>query len=419
MRVRDFETLGERPDVSNCCVRHDVVWRSMSDSPGGMRTHGGFDPDQQEMFSRRRLLFAGAAVAGTLGIWARSSGSSPGGASAGATTSTTIAGQSPQTLIEPNAVAAPTTVAFAPLQGDISHDMVGPEVERVQTRLAAVGFDPGPIDGVYGGSTERSVWAYEKLILGTPREQMQGVVTADIWERMNQPTGVAPRRAPGGMHLEIYLPEQTAVLFIDGGVRLISHIASGSEVEWCAEVVIDKDDGTQETKGICGDAVTPGGVYHFERKIDGWRSGKLGRLYKPTYFNYGIAIHGAGNVPAAPASKGCVRFPMHIAEYLQDLVSIGDAVYVFDGVEEPETYGAQPMTFDWPDPDWVPPSTTTTTTTPTTTTPSATPTTVPNASTTSPTHTVHPGSTTTTAPATTTPVSPATVPPSTSIPPSG
>jgi len=50
---------------------------------------------------------------------------------------------------------------------------------------------------------------------------------------------------------------------------------------------------------------------------------------------------------------------MHIADYIQDLISIGDAIYVFDGVEEPETYGAQPMIFDWPDPDWVPPSTTT------------------------------------------------------------
>ena len=227
---------------------------------------------------------------------------------------------------------------------------------------------------------------------------------------MNEPTGVSPRRTPGGMHLEIYIPEQAAVLFVDGAVRLISHVSSGSRIEWCDEVLIDNDDGTQTKKGICGDAVTPGGVYHFERKIDGWRNGKLGRLYKPVYFNFGIAIHGAGNVPSYPASHGCVRFPMHIAEYLQDLVSIGDAVYVFDGVEEPEVYGAQPMTFDWPDPDWVPPSTTTTSTT--TTTP---PTTAPTPSTVPTTHPVHPPSTTTSLPATTAPPASTT----TSAPPSG
>jgi hypothetical protein len=32
----------------------------------------------------------------------------------------------------------------------------------------------------------------------------------------------------------------------------------------------------------------------------------------------------------------------------------GDVTFVFGGVEESEVYGAQPMTSDWPDPDWVP-----------------------------------------------------------------
>ena len=32
-----------------------------------------------------------------------------------------------------------------------------------------------------------------------------------------------------------------------------------------------------------------------------------GNLYKPLYFDFGQAIHGANNVPPTPASKGCVR----------------------------------------------------------------------------------------------------------------
>ena len=142
--------------------------------------------------------------------------------------------------------------------------------------------------------------------------------------------------------MEVYLPEQVLVLFENGQARVISHVSSGAGVEWCDVVEIDLDDGTTEEKGICGISITPGGVYHFERKVDGWRNAKLGRLYQPVYFNYGIAIHGAGNVPAYPASRGCVRHPMHIAEYLPDLIDINDMIYVFDGVEEPETYGAQP-----------------------------------------------------------------------------
>jgi hypothetical protein len=378
----------------------------MEDPGSGIRAHHNFDPDEPPMFTRRRLLFAGATMAGTLAIWSQSSRSSPTGAADESSTSTTSGGQPIQPAAQPLAAPPSTTIAFTPLQNGLVHDMVGPEVQLLQTRLTEVGFDPGPLDGVFGGSTLRSVWAYEKLILGTPRDSLSGVVTPDIWERMNEPMGVTPRRAPGGMHLEIYLPEQVAVLFVDGAVRLISHVSSGSEVQWCDEVLIDNDDGTETKKGICGDAVTPGGVYHFERKIDGWRNGKLGRLYKPVYFNYGIAIHGAGNVPSYPASHGCVRFPMHIAEYLQDLVSIGDAVFVWDGVEEPEVYGAQPMTFDWPDPDWIPPSTTTTTTTTSTTT-TAPPKTVPTTSTVPTTNATHVPDTTA-LPTTTTPLVPST-----------
>ncbi len=67
-------------------------------------------------------------------------------------------------------------------------------------------------------------------------------------------------------------------------------------------------------------------------------------MWNPNYFNYGIAIHGALNVPLYPASHGCIRIPLNISEDLQDLVSVGDQVYVWDGVKEPESYGAQPPT---------------------------------------------------------------------------
>jgi len=260
--------------------------------------------------------------------------------------------------------------------------MRGEHVEVLQTRLGELAFDPGPVDGYFGEATLRSVWAFEKLVEGVEREAITGSVTESMWAELHQPSGIEPRRVPGGTHLEVYLLEQVAALFVDGAVRLVSHVSSGEGIEWCDEVVVDNDDGTQETIGICGRAVTPGGVYHFERKVEGWRNAKLGRLYKPVYFNFGIAIHGATNVPHYPASRGCVRFPMHIAEYIQDLVSIGDAVYVFDGVEDPETYGAQPMIFDWPDPDYTTSTSTSTRTSPPTTvhpttTPPSPPTTMP------------------------------------------
>jgi hypothetical protein len=349
----------------------------------------------QAVYTRRRFLVASAIAAVPLGAWwglGRSDGSSeaeeqlrpaPGSTTPpSSTTPTTV----PRTTAAP--AAAPTTVPL--LDHDLVEGTVDPKVGLMQQRLTDLAFDPGPVDEYYGSATIRSVWAFKKLVMGIPRDEVDGTVTPDVWERMFGPVDIAPRRTPGGRHLEVYLPEQVAVLFHDGRARVVSHVSSGEGVEWCDEVTIDLDDGTTETKGICGLSVTPGGVYHFERKVEGWRNAKLGRLYKPVYFNYGIAIHGASNVPNYPASRGCVRFPMHIADYIQDLVEIGDTVYVFDGVEEPEHYGAQPMIFDWPDPDY----TTTTTSTSTTTS-----TTIPEPVTTT-TH-PHPSTTTTSAPTTT------------------
>ena len=54
---------------------------------------------------------------------------------------------------------------------------------------------------------------------------------------------------------------------------------------------------------------------------------------------------------------------MHIAKYFPSLVKRGDHVFVFDGVKEPEAYGAQPPPFNTKDPN----ATTTTTAPPTTT----------------------------------------------------
>jgi len=356
-------------------------------------------------------LFAGVAATATVGYASYTSSGSSRADSPGATAAsdpTTVRPTSTTPVTDPVATVdttTTTTTSVPALTHDLYEGMVGDDVESLQSTLAALRFDPGPIDGIFGGATKRSVWAFEKLALRTPRTEMRGVVTPDMWTTMNGNVKILPRRTPGGTHMEVYLPDQVSVLFVDGEARVISHVSSGEGIEWCDVVEIDNDDGTTEEKGICGISITPGGVYHFERKIDGWRNAKLGRLYQPVYFNYGIAIHGSGNVPDYPASRGCVRHPMHIAEYLPDLIEINDMIYVFDGVEEPETYGAAPMIFDYPDPDWEPPETTTTTAeppAPTTTHPHPTttttlPTTTTTATTTQPVAT----STTTTAPAST------------------
>jgi hypothetical protein len=99
-------------------------------------------------------------------------------------------------------------------------------------------------------------------------------------------------------------------------------------------------------------------------------------MYDPIYINYGIAIHGAQNVPLEPASHGCIRVNRNIGSYLQDILEIGDRVLVWDGKKEPEQQTERDMlpVFDFRDPDA---TTTTTSTTTTTTTPITTTTVAP------------------------------------------
>jgi len=187
-------------------------------------------------------------------------------------------------------------------------------------------------------------------------------------------------------------------------------MSSGDNEEWCEEVTISPGEWNNPgdeplVRGECGRSNTPGGVFNFTRRIEGIRQSSLGGMWDPVYFNYGIAVHGALNVPLAPASHGCIRIPLPRAPTVQDVTANGDQVFVFDGVEEPEHYGEQLPYFNRIDPDYsttttsttttttttVPPSTTTTTTTTTTPPPAATATT-----------TAPPAATTTTAPTTTT-----------------
>ena len=283
------------------------------------------------------------------------------------------------------APAAPTSAAApVPLSRTLGPGVAGDDVTRLQQRLVDLGLDPGPVDGQFGPATQMSVWAYQKLVMGLSGTAVTGKVTPELWAKMEEALTIRPQRPDAtATHLEVYLPSQTAVLFQDGKARLITHISTGTGKEWCEE-------------GYCSVAITPGGVYEFGRRVDGWDDSVLGQLYNPVYFNYGVAIHGAYNVPLYPASHSCVRIPMHIARYFPSLVKRGDQVFVFDGVKDPEVYGAQPPPFNTKDPNATTTTSTTTTTVPNTTT------TKPGATTTSP-----PGATTTAVP------TPTTAPPAT------
>ena len=296
-------------------------------------------------------------------------------------------------------IATSSPVVKTELTRTLAKGMAGDDVADLQQRLTDLGFWPGPIDGYFGDETRRSVWAYEKLVLGAAFDSPTGQVTAEMWDDLQEPFSIQPRRPNSTPnHTEIYLEEQVIAVFHDDAPAFISHMSSGDNEEWCEEVTISAGEWNNPgdeplVRGECGRSITPGGVFEFDRRIEGVRQSSLGGMWDPVYFNYGIAVHGALNVPLQPASHGCVRIPLPLSPTFQDLTENGDEVFVFDGVEEPEFYGAQLPFFNRVDPDY---STTTTSTSTTTTVAPSTTTTAPSVTTTPP------ATTTTAAPTTTT-----------------
>jgi lipoprotein-anchoring transpeptidase ErfK/SrfK len=336
----------------------------------------------------------------------------------------------PAITVDPLVVVTDPSKVKTTISQTVGKGNFGDDVAKVQQRLTDLAFAPGPVDGAFGSGTEQAVWAFEKLVMRLPRSQATGRVTPEMWSLMQDKIEILPRRSePGRTHMEVYLPEQVAVVFKDNKPVLITHISSGKlnpdgtpEV-WCQLLKYDTDSKGNKVdppveRDECGNSYTPGGVFKFYRRYDGKRVGALGGMTNPVYFNYGIAVHGADNVPLEPASHGCLRINQSIAQYFPSLVENGDRVYVWghDG-KEPEQYSKREATpiFNYANPNststtstsTTAPSTTvvaTTTTKPvtTTTTPSVTTTTKPVTSTT----TTVPTATTTTAPATTTTTTP-------------
>jgi lipoprotein-anchoring transpeptidase ErfK/SrfK len=379
------------------------------------------------------------AAAGVLGVvvLAGISGKGEGGSASSTSSGSSIAGSVvettefgdvsetgltvPSNTVDALVVVTDPAASKTSLSQSVGKGNFGDDVKLVQQRLTDLAFAPGPVDGAFGSGTQQAVWAFEKLVMRTPRSQATGRVTDAMWQVMQDKIEILPRRQePGRTHMEVYLPEQVAVVFDNDKPVLITHISSGKlnpdgtpEV-WCQPLKYDTDSKGNKVdppieRDECGNSYTPGGVFKFYRRYEGKRVGALGGMTNPVYFNFGIAVHGAENIPLEPASHGCIRINQTIAAYFPSLVANGDRVYVWgqDG-KEPEQYSKRQTTpiFNYPNPNStsttssttsLPPATTAVGTTTTVKTASSTTTTVKPTSTTT-TSTLPPATTSTTAP---------------------
>jgi peptidoglycan hydrolase-like protein with peptidoglycan-binding domain len=182
-----------------------------------------------------------------------------------------------------------TTLPPAPeADGTLELGESGDAVAALQQRLVDLGYWMGEPDGSYGQLTRQAVMAFQK-VEGLGRDGVAGPAT-------QAQLAVAGRPSPrGGGGIEIDLDRQ--VIFI----------VQGGQVHWTLNTSTGNGETYTTASGGSARAVTPPGEFRVQHEIDGIREAPLGTLYRPKYFNGGIAVHGSGSIPATPASHGCAR----------------------------------------------------------------------------------------------------------------
>ena len=210
----------------------------------------------------------------------------------------------------------------APASGTLRPGMQGAAVRRLQQRLAQLHYYPGAVNGRFGTDTLEAVWAFKEV---------QGLATAAGADEADpamqralahpQPPSVLVPRG-GGLRIEVNLPREVLVLYRHHQVVLISHISAGGGYYYRCP-----------GGGTCGPALTPDGNYRAHWFAGGWLHVPLGRMYNPVFFiGANFAIHGDIPIPLQPASHGCVRIPVDVANVLYKQIRIspdrGTPIYI-------------------------------------------------------------------------------------------
>jgi hypothetical protein len=227
-----------------------------------------------------------------------------------ATTTTAKPATTTTTTIPP--VVQPKDAVLPDPGGGIAEGSRGPAVLAYEARMKELHFDPGTVDDYFDQNTWYAVVTVQKYF-SLPRT---GVINSAVDMVLShfRYMPAEPNSEPD--RVEINLDTQVLTLYSNWQPELLTTTSTGSGEHFCGGV-----DG-------CQYAITPTGHFHFYSLYKGWQKGKLGTMFNPYYFNGSIAVHGLDSVPTYPASHGCARIPLHIADYFYTLVHNGESVFV-------------------------------------------------------------------------------------------
>jgi lipoprotein-anchoring transpeptidase ErfK/SrfK len=195
--------------------------------------------------------------------------------------------------------SAPSKPPAKPKSDKLRKGDKGPVITALQERLTDLGYWNGKADGKFGSTTQQAVFALQKAA-GIDRDGVVGAQTKKALER-----GVRPKaKSDDGRVVEIDKKKQLLMIVDDGKVETILNTSTGTGERYETE------------SGGTAIASTPAGRFRVSRQIDGWRDAPLGMLWRPKYFNGGIAVHGAYSIPPYPASHGCARLSISAMNWI-------------------------------------------------------------------------------------------------------
>ena len=180
-----------------------------------------------------------------------------------------------------------------------------PTIADVQRRLIQLKYLPsGAVTGKADYRTSQALMAFQAWNHLT-RDGVAGVQTRKKLATASAPT---PRpESASGHYVEVYR-SLGVVLCIDGGtlVRAV-HCSTGRP----------------------GLATTAGTWSVYIKSTRFWSKEYSSWMPYASFFHNGEGLHGYGEVPAYPASHGCVRLPMPEAPWVYQFAYMGATVYVF------------------------------------------------------------------------------------------
>ena len=243
----------------------------------------------------------------------RGTGSNDAGAPLPTPSSVPPSAATPSSPAPSTSAPAPSTPPATPKPQKLKVGAKGDDVKALQTRLTELGYWNGKADGTFGSLTQQAIYAVQKAA-GLGRDGVVGPKTQKAID-----SGVRPKaKSTKGHIVEINLKRQLLMLVDDGQVTTVFNTATGSNRNY-------------EFEGNTYLADTPPGKFTVSRQIDGQRDGPLGPLWRPKYFNGGIAVHGAPNVPPYPASHGCARLTNSAINWIwsNDKIPLKTKVWVY------------------------------------------------------------------------------------------